>query len=96
MNAIELLKSGTAYESSIPLLVDCAIFDELQDHAFGGMTIELGMCWGHNTWLNCLEYHRGSELNIGASDFVLLLAKDEDSSRLTALPGLLRLHADGC
>ena len=33
------------------------------------------MCWGHNTRLNCLEYHRDSELNIGSHDFILLLAK---------------------
>ena len=42
------------------------------------MPVQLGMCWGHNTKLNCLEYHRDSELNIGTGDFVLLLAKAED------------------
>ena len=42
------------------------------------MPIQVGMCWGHNTKLNCLEYHRDSELNIGAGEFVLLLAKAED------------------
>ena len=41
------------------------------------MPIELGMCWGHNKALNCLEYHRNSEINIGADDFILLLAKQE-------------------
>ena len=34
------------------------------------------MCWGHNTKLNCLEYHRDSEVNIGSVDFVLLVAKE--------------------
>ena len=28
--------------------------------------------------LNCLEYHRDSELNVGTKDFILLLAKRED------------------
>ncbi len=32
------------------------------------------MCWGRNTKLNCLEYHRDSEINIGTDDFILLLA----------------------
>ena len=41
------------------------------------MPIQLGMCWGHNKALNCLEYHRNSEINIGATDFVLLLAKQD-------------------
>ena len=33
------------------------------------------MCYGRNTKLNCLEYHRDSEVNIGTTDFILLLAK---------------------
>lgn len=36
------------------------------------------MCWGRNTKLNCLEYHRDSEVNIGTDDFVLLLAKQDE------------------
>ena len=39
------------------------------------MQIQIGMCWGYNTKLNCLEYHRDSEINIGESEFILLLAK---------------------
>ena len=33
---------------------------------------------GHNNTLNCLEYHRDSEFNLGTEDFVLLLAKQEE------------------
>lgn len=42
------------------------------------MPIQLGWCNGHNTKLNCLEYHRDSELNIGLYDFILLVAKADD------------------
>ncbi len=42
------------------------------------MPIQIGMCWGRNTRLNCLEYHRDSEINIGTKDFILLLAKEEE------------------
>ena len=69
------LPEGTAYEPGIDSLEACAIFRPLSDRAYGGMPIQLGMCWGHNTKLNCLEYHRDSEVNIGTHDFVLLLAK---------------------
>ena len=71
MNRIDLPASGTAYEPSIESLEDCAVFEELRDRAYGGMPVE---CWGRNTKLNCLEYHKDSEVNIGAEDFVLLLA----------------------
>ena len=77
MEAIALPDEGVAYEPWIDSLEKCAIFADLKANAYGDMPIELGMCWGHNKSLNCLEYHRNSELNIGATDFVLLLAKQE-------------------
>lgn len=75
METIPHPETGTAYEASIELFEKLPIFTELQERAYGGMPIELGMCWGYNTKLNCLEYHRDSELNIGSHDFILLLAK---------------------
>ncbi len=42
------------------------------------MPCQLGWCNGHNTKLNCLEYHRDSEFNLGTEDFVLLLARQEE------------------
>ncbi len=78
MAAIEMPESGTAYRPGIASLEDCAVFEELRDRAYGGMPIQLGMCWGHNTKLNCLEYHRDSEVNIGWKDFILLLARQDE------------------
>ncbi len=78
MNKIDLPGSGTAYEPSIQSLEECSIFSELSDRAYGGMPVELGMCWGRNTKLNCLEYHKDSEVNIGSGDFILLLALMSD------------------
>ena len=78
MEAISMPEAGVAYEASIGSLEACAIFAELRDRGFGGMPIEIGMCWGYNTKLNCLEYHRDSEINIGAGDFILLVARMED------------------
>ena len=78
MEAIPLPEQGTAYEPWIDSLEACGIFAELRDRAYGGMPVELGMCWGRNTKLNCLEYHRDSEVNIGAEDFILLLARQEE------------------
>lgn len=77
MLQIALPESGTSYEPGIASLEACEIFAELRDRAYGGMPIQIGMCWGRNTKLNCLEYHRDSEINIGTHDFVLLLAREE-------------------
>lgn len=78
MEKIEMPAEGTAYRPGIESLESCAIFSALRDRAYGGMPIELGMCWGHNTRLNCLEYHRDSEVNIGTRDFILLLARVDE------------------
>ena len=78
MSAFPLPEEGTAYQPSIPELESCAIFGELTQRFYGGMPTQLGMCWGHNTRLNCLEYHRDSEVNVGTHDFVLLLGREQD------------------
>ena len=78
MEKIDMPESGTAYRPGIDSLEACAIFSELSERAYGGMPIQLGMCWGYNTRLNCLEYHRDSEVNIGTKDFILLLAKQDE------------------
>jgi hypothetical protein len=78
MNAIDI-PAGVDYQASIDSLEACSeIYGELKNRAFGGMPIQIGMCYGHNTKLNCLEYHRDSEVNIGTNDFILLLAKQEE------------------
>lgn len=51
---------------------------EISEHCYGGMPVQLGWCNGYNTKLNCLEYHRDSEFNLGTEDFILLLGLQGD------------------
>ena len=78
MDAIPMPEEGTAYQPSIEALEAQPVFGQLERSAYGGIPVQLGMCWGRNTKLNCLEYHRDSEFNVGTDDFILLLAKQED------------------
>lgn len=66
------------YVPTDPALQELPAAVELSEHCFGGMPVQLGWCNGRNTRLNCLEYHRDSELNVGVQDFILLLAKREE------------------
>ena len=87
---------GVVYDPSVASLEACAIYPVLRDRAYGGMPIQLGLGRGHNTKLNCLEYHRDSEVNIGTHDFVLLLAKQDqivDGVLDTALVKAFRVPA---
>lgn len=96
MAKIDLPAEGTAYAPGIAALEACAIYNDFRDRGYGGMPIQLGMCWGRNVKLNCLEYHRDSEINVGTDDFVLLLAKQDqivDGVLDTALVKAFRVPA---
>ncbi len=67
------LPEGVSYVPAELALEKLPIMAELSDRAYGGMPVQLGWCNGHNTKLNCLEYHRDSEINFGTRDFILLL-----------------------
>ena len=72
------LPDGTDYVAEDACLQGLPAATEVSVHLFGGMPCQLGWCNGHNNALNCLEYHRDSEFNLGTEDFVLLLAKQEE------------------
>ena len=66
--------NAVIYEPGDAGLEALPIAKEFSDNAYVGMPIQVGYCNGYNTKLNCLEWHRGSELNIPSNDMVLLLA----------------------
>lgn len=72
------IPEGTEYVAEEPALQSLAAADKISNSLFGGSPMQFGWCNGHNTKLNCLEYHRSSEINMGATDFILLLAKREE------------------
>ena len=69
------LPEAVGYVAEWPALQELPAAMEVSEHLYGGMPVQLGWCNGHNSKLNCLEYHRDSEFNLGVEDFVLLLAK---------------------
>ncbi len=72
------IPEGTAYVAEEKALQELPAADRITNSLFGGSPMQFGWCNGHNTKLNCLEYHRSSEINLGATDFILLLAKREE------------------
>lgn len=69
---------GTIYVPSDSGLEALPCFEELSTRFYGGMPIQIGYCSGTNTKLNCLEYHRDSEVNIPDGDIILLVARMEE------------------
>ena len=72
------LPDGVEYVPGDKVLEDLPVYAQIRDQIYGGMPVQLGWCNGHNTKLNCLEYHRDSEINLGSRDFILLLGKEEN------------------
>lgn len=64
---------GVVYEPSVKALEETDTFTQLKDITYGEMPIQIGFCNGHNSMLNALEYHKDSEVNIMATDAILLL-----------------------
>lgn len=90
------LPEATDYVAEEPVLQKLPAMVEVSKHLFGGMPVQLGWCNGHNTRLNCLEYHRTSEFNLGARDFILLVAhrwEIEDGKLDTACVKAFRVPA---
>ncbi len=71
---IEIVQN-MAYVPKDERLMRLPIAREISERFYGGMPVALGWVCGHNTKLNCLEYHRDSELNLGSEDFILLLGR---------------------
>ena len=76
LDEVTPLPAATEYVPEQPELQALPIAKEFSDRLYGGMPVQLGWCNGHNTTLNCLEYHRDSEINLGVNDFILLLGKE--------------------
>lgn len=69
---------GVVYEPSVPELEATAAMQALSDVVYGEMPIQIGYCNGHNTKLNAVEYHRDSEINVAATDAILILGMRQD------------------
>ena len=65
---------AVVYTASDPGLEALAAAQAVSQNLYGGMPVQIGWCNGHNTKMDCLEYHRNSELVLGDTAFILLVA----------------------
>ncbi len=72
------LPDGTEYVTEEAALQSLPEAMTLGNALFGGLPAQFGWCNGHNTKLNCLEFHRNSEFLLGTEDFILLIAKQDE------------------
>jgi hypothetical protein len=66
------------YVAGVAELEALPVFREFQKGFYGELPVQLGYCMGHNDKLNGLEYHRGPEVNISVTDYVVMIGSRLD------------------
>lgn len=72
------IPEDVAYVPGLEALESLPVMKELTRKVYGEMPIQIGYCNGHNSLLNALEYHKSSEINVAATDAILLVGKEQD------------------
>ncbi|WP_257348182.1 DUF4867 family protein [Pseudalkalibacillus decolorationis] len=78
MKETKVPKTGNDYVHSVSSWEEGDFKLLVESEHYGGMDIQIGYCNGKNSSLNALEYHKGSEINVSITDFVLLVGHVND------------------
>lgn len=70
---MQIPENGNIYVPSVPELEAVPVIRDIRDIFYGEMEIQVGYCNGRNSTYNGFEYHKGSEINVAATDFMLVL-----------------------
>ena len=69
---------GNVYLPSVKEMEETDIKEVIGASLYAGMPIQIGYCNGRNTTYNGFEYHKGCEINIAVTDFMLVLGHSYD------------------
>lgn len=72
------LPEDVIYEPSVPELEALSVYQELVTKSYGELPVQIGYCNGKNYQMNAMEYHRSSEINVAATDAILILGSQQD------------------
>ena len=73
-NHTDIPADGNVYVASVAEMEELPVRKEIEAVFYGGMPVQIGYCNGRNTTYNGFEYHKGSEINIAVSYFMLVVA----------------------
>ncbi len=69
----DIPENGNVYVASVPEMEKLSVVTDVQGFFYGDMPVQVGYCNGRNTTYNGFEYHKGSEINVAVTDFMLVL-----------------------
>ncbi len=88
---VPMPEGGVAYQRSIPQLEATGDFHGFLARFGGFKPIQAGLCWGYNTRMDAMEYHRASEVNVAVTDCVVMLGDRRDIADGSYDSGLVEL-----
>ena len=78
LERLEMPAEGSVYVAELPELMATADAKAIGRRFFGETACEVGVCYGYNSQMNAMEWHRCSELNVAVTPLVLLLGDVRD------------------
>ncbi len=75
MNRRAIPAEGNVYVAKDEEMMKTEAAGEISQRFYGYMPIQIGYCNGNSSKLNAFEYHKGSEIDIPATDLVLMLGR---------------------
>ena len=72
--AMPMPASGASYEPSTAAFEALPIAADITKRYFGELPTQIGCCWGHSNYLNALEWHTSSEINVAITDIIIIVA----------------------
>ena len=72
------IPENVVYVPSVEKLENLRVCRRIEHNLYGQLPVQAGYCNGHNRKMNAMEYHRTSEINVAATDMVLLLGRQQD------------------
>ena len=79
-NDTSIPEEGNIYVASVKEMEALPSASVIAKVIYGDMPIQIGYCNGRNTTYNGFEYHKGSEVNVAVTDFMLVLGHSYDIS----------------
>lgn len=70
---LEFPEDKSEYIASVESLEKLNVSDKLRTEMFGGCPAQIGITHGYNRFMNGLEYHKCSEINVAATPLCLIL-----------------------
>ena len=71
--SVKIPSDGNVYTASVKEMEAMPVCASVASSFYAGMPIQVGYCNGRNTTYNGFEYHKGSEINVAVTDFMLVL-----------------------